>query len=150
MVNPDQRPDIFQAITTSLTSFGAVKDGWCTPATRSIDEDGYLHHGAQEDIIITAAARTDPATSKRLKQCRGLTAVMHGDQRPYPVVLITLDDEEIPFRKRTRSGAGHPSSQRTRTRADPAGDRPRQTPNTPVEQVKKFVILDHTLQATAS
>ncbi len=22
---------------------------------------------------------------------------MHGDQRPYPVVLITLDEEEIPI-----------------------------------------------------
>jgi len=77
---------------------------------------------------------------------------MHGDQRPYPVVLITLDEEEIPS---YASEHGLPSDIPSLARApevrsliqqevDRANEKYAQ-----VEQVKKFVILDHDLsQAT--
>ena len=79
----------------------------------SIDADGYLSiTGRKKDIIITAGGKNlTPANIENdLKQCRWISqAVMHGDQRPYPVVLITLDEEEIPaYAQRARAAAGHP------------------------------------------
>jgi long-chain acyl-CoA synthetase len=77
---------------------------------------------------------------------------MHGDKRPYPVVLITLDEEEIPtyaqehdlpqdISSLCRCPEVHMLIQRE---IDRANEKYAQ-----VEQVKKFAILDHDLsQAT--
>ena len=73
---------------------------------------------------------------------------MHGDQRPYPVILITLDEEEIPdLRARTRPAGGHPVAGRVpeihaliQAEIDRVNAKYAQ-----VEQVKKFAILDHDL-----
>ena len=75
---------------------------------------------------------------------------MHGDRRPYPVALITLDPEEIPhFAK--EHGLPEDDMAALAARAEGAGARPghRSTRSTRryarVEQIKKFVILDHDL-----
>ena len=77
---------------------------------------------------------------------------MHGDKRPYPVVLITLDEEEMPqFAAEHDLPSDMPSlAKRPEVREliqreiDRANAKYAQ-----VEQVKKFAILDHDLsQAT--
>jgi long-chain acyl-CoA synthetase len=94
-------PNIFQGYHHNAdASFGAVEEGWLhTGDLGSLDEDGYLSiTGRKKDIIITAGGKNiTPANIENdLKQCRWISqAVMHGDRRPYPVVLITLDEEEI-------------------------------------------------------
>jgi long-chain acyl-CoA synthetase len=151
-------PNIFQGYhNRGEESFGAVEDGWMhTGDLGSIDEDGYLSiTGRKKDIIITAGGKNlTPANIENdLKQCRWISqAVMHGDQRPYPVVLITLDEEEIPsYAHEHDLPQDIPSlCKRPEIRAliqqevDRANEKYAQ-----VEQVKKFAILDHDLsQAT--
>jgi long-chain acyl-CoA synthetase len=147
-------PNIFHGYhNQASTSFGAVENGWLhTGDLGSIDEDGYLSiTGRKKDIIITAGGKNlTPANIENdLKQCRWISqAVMHGDQRPYPVVLVTLDEEEIPIFARehglpedipslSREPAVHALIQ---AEIDRANDKYAQ-----VERVKKFVILDHDL-----
>jgi long-chain acyl-CoA synthetase len=153
-------PNIFAGYHNNAdASFGAVENGWLhTGDLGSIDEDGYLSiTGRKKDIIITAGGKNlTPANIENdLKQCRWISqAVMHGDQRPYPVVLITLDEEELP---QLAAQCGLPADCDVATAAgapevreliqkeiDRANAKYAQ-----VEQVKKFAILDHDLsQAT--
>ena len=75
-------------------------DGWLrTGDLGSIDQDGFMSiTGRKKDIIITAGGKNlTPANLENdLKQSRWISqAIMHGDRRPYPVALITLDPDEI-------------------------------------------------------
>jgi long-chain acyl-CoA synthetase len=147
-------PNIFQGYHNNAdASFGAVENGWLhTGDLGRIDEDGFLYIiGRKKDIIITAGGKNlTPANIENdLKQCRWISqAVMHGDQRPYPVALITLDEEEIPTYAREHdlpediSSLAHEPS--VRALIQEALDRAN-AKYAQVEQVKKFAILEHDL-----
>ncbi|HMJ04381.1 MAG TPA: long-chain fatty acid--CoA ligase, partial [Conexibacter sp.] len=147
-------PNIFQGYHGMADeSFGAVEDGWLhTGDLGSIDADGFLSiTGRKKDIIITAGGKNlTPANIENdMKQCRWVSqAVMYGDRRPFPVMLVTLDAEEIvPWAQQQglpddlTQLCEHPEVRRlVQIHLDKANDKYAQ-----VEKVKKFAILPHDL-----
>ena len=132
-------------------------DGWLrTGDIGELDDEGFLKiSGRKKDIIITAGGKNlTPANLENdLKQSRFISqAMMHGDRRPFPVALITLDEEEIRAWARERGKSEDPAALAAdddvqaliQAELDRANAKYAQ-----VEQIKKFTILDHDLSSEA-
>jgi long-chain acyl-CoA synthetase len=128
-------------------------EGWLhTGDLGAIDDDGFVSiTGRKKDIIITAGGKNlAPANVENdLKQSRFISqAVMYGDRRPFPVAIVTLDEEEIvPWaRERGLPETVPELAENDEVRAliqdvlDDVNSKYAQ-----VEQVKKFTVLDHDL-----
>jgi long-chain acyl-CoA synthetase len=128
-------------------------DGWLhTGDIGELDDEGFLKiTGRKKDIIITAGGKnlTPSNLENDLKQAAFISqAVMYGDRKPYPVALITLDQEEIlPWAKEqglpedlAELAEQEPVRELVQVELDRANSNYAQ-----VEQIKKFRILDHDL-----
>jgi long-chain acyl-CoA synthetase len=147
-------PNIFQGYyKNDDATADTLIDGWMhTGDLGRLDDDGFLYiTGRKKDIIITAGGKNlTPANLENdLKQSRWISqAVMHGDRRPYPVALITLDPEEIPHFAKEHGLPEDLASLSKEPKVieliqgelDAVNARYAQ-----VEKIKKFVILDHDL-----
>ncbi len=148
-------PNIFQGYyKNDEATEGALQDGWLhTGDLGRLDEDGFLYiTGRKKDIIITAGGKNiTPANLENgLKQNRFISqAVVVGDRRPYLVALITLDPEEAPalaqqLELEDADLASLAKEEKVRAEVQAAIDDVNSHVG-PVEQIKRFAILDHDL-----
>ncbi len=148
-------PNIFQGYYKNESATAdALEDGWLhTGDLGRLDEDGFLFiTGRKKDIIITAGGKNiTPANLENgLKQNRWISqAVVIGDRRPYLVALVTLDPEELPALAAElgldgADMAAAAKDERVRAEVQKAIDDVNSHVG-PVEQIKRFEILDHDL-----
>jgi long-chain acyl-CoA synthetase len=148
-------PNIFQGYyKNDDATKETLEEGWLhTGDLGRLDEDGFLYiTGRKKDIIITAGGKNiTPANLENgLKQTRWISqAVVIGDRRPYLIALITLDPEEAPAlaEQLGLEDASLPAlaeNEQVRAELQKAVDEVNSHVG-PVEQIKRFKILDHDL-----
>jgi long-chain acyl-CoA synthetase len=130
-----------------------IFQGYYKNEDASIDEDGFLFiTGRKKDIIITAGGKNiTPANLENgLKQNRWIShAVVVGDRRPYLIALLTLDPVEAPALAQSL-GLEDDSIESLRTNEKVLAEIQKVLDEVnshvgPVEQIKRFEILDHDL-----
>jgi long-chain acyl-CoA synthetase len=148
-------PNIFQGYyKNEAATSETLENGWLhTGDLGRLDEDGFLYiTGRKKDIIITAGGKNiTPANLENgLKQNRWISqAVVIGDRRPYLVALVTLDPEEAPALAEqlgieNADPAALSQDEKVREEIQKTVDEVNSHVG-PVEQIKRFEILDHDL-----
>ena len=148
-------PNIFKGYYKNEKATGeALESGWLhTGDLGHLDEDGFLFiTGRKKDIIITAGGKNiTPANLENgLKQNRWISqAMVVGDRRPYLIALLTLDPEEAPALAESL-GLEDASIEALRTNEKVLAEIQAAVDEVnshvgPVEQIKRFEILDHDL-----
>ncbi len=148
-------PNIFKGYyKNEEATEAALHEGWLhTGDLGRLDEDGFLYiTGRKKDIIITAGGKNiTPANLENgLKQSRWISqAVVVGDRRPFLVALITLDPEEAAalagqLEIEDAEPASLAKDEKVRAEVQKAVDEVNAHVG-PVEQIKRFEILDHDL-----
>jgi long-chain acyl-CoA synthetase len=131
----------------------ALEEEWLHTGDLGRLEDGFLFiTGRKKDIIITAGGKNiTPANLENgLKQNRWISqALVIGDRRPYLVALLTLDAEEAPALAQ-ELGLEDDSIEALRTNEKVLAEIQKAVDEVnshvgPVEQIKRFEILDHDL-----
>lgn len=130
-----------------------LPDGWlATGDLGAIDPDGFVTiTGRKKDLIITSSGKniTPANVENALKESRWISeAVVFGDRRPYLVALLTLDPEEA---LKLAAQLGVPADMEAMAR-DPQvraeiqkGVDAANARFAPIEQIKRFAILDREL-----
>ncbi len=148
-------PNIFEGYYKNERATDETLEGdWLhTGDLGRLDEDGFLFiTGRKKDIIITAGGKNiTPANLENgLKQSRWIShAVVIGDRRPYLIALVALDPEEAPALAESL-GLEDASIEALRTDERVLAELQRVVDEVnshvgPVEQIKRFEILDHDL-----
>ena len=131
----------------------ALESEWLHTGDLGRLEDGFLFiTGRKKDIIITAGGKNiTPANLENgLKQNRWISqAVVVGDRRPYLIALLTLDPEEAPALAQSL-GLEDDSIESLRTNEMVLAEIQKAVDEVnshvgPVEQIKRFELLDHDL-----
>ncbi|MGZ6564693.1 MAG: AMP-dependent synthetase/ligase, partial [Solirubrobacteraceae bacterium] len=118
----------------------------------SVDEDGYVSiTGRKKDLIITSSGKNIAPQNIEtgLRDSRWISqAVVYGDQRPYLVCLLTLDQDEAPRLSEQLGIGSDPSSMARDERVHAVLQADIDANNrrfARIEQIKRFEILDHDL-----
>jgi long-chain acyl-CoA synthetase len=151
-------PNVFKGYYRNDRATREVLDGdWlCTGDLGSVDADGFLRiTGRKKDLIITSSGKnvTPANIESALRDSRWISqAVVHGDNRPYLVALLTLDPEEAPALAGHLGITGGPQAlatdERVRTALEAEVDAVNQQ-FARIEQIKSFLVLDHDLTQAA-
>ena len=147
-------PNIFKGYYKNEDATAQALEGdWLHTGDLGRLEDGFLFiTGRKKDIIITAGGKNiTPANLENgLKQNRWISqAVVVGDRRPYLIALLTLDPEEAPALAQSL-GLEDDSIESLRTNEKVLAEIQKAVDEVnshvgPVEQIKRFELLDHDL-----
>jgi long-chain acyl-CoA synthetase len=151
-------PNVFKGYHRNRGATQEILDGgWLsTGDLGSIDSDGFLRiTGRKKDLIITSSGKnvTPANIESALRESRWVSqAVVHGDNRPYLVALLTLDPEEAPALADHLGINGGPQALSTDQRVHALLQAEVDVVNQQfarIEQIKSFLVLDHDLSQDA-